>query len=97
MTAADAQNTSLGCGKRSHLTYFGRAMFDEELRRTWSFEDAHAASRVSIEQREREAGKNDGFSNPQIRVGSDIKPQLARLAKERAAHAREKLQQRERR
>jgi hypothetical protein len=85
MTASDAEHTSYGCGKRSELTYFGRAMFDEQLRGTWSFEDAHASARVSIEEREREAGKTDGFSNPQIRVGDDMRSQLARLAKERAA------------
>jgi hypothetical protein len=87
MTAADAEHTSFGCGRQSELTYFGRAMFDEQLRRTWSFEDAHAAARASIEQREREAGKTDGFSNPQISVGDDIRAQLERLAKERAARS----------
>lgn len=87
MTAADAEHTSFGCGKGSELTYFGRAMFDEELRRTWSFEQAHAAARVMIERREKEAGKTDGFSNPQISVGGDIRRQLARLAAERAASA----------
>ncbi|HEV7913088.1 MAG TPA: C13 family peptidase [Albitalea sp.] len=84
MTAADAEHTSYGCGKRSELTFFGRAMFDEQLRRTWSFEQAHAAARAVIDQREREAGKTDGPSNPQIHVGAQIRPQLARLAAERA-------------
>jgi len=84
MTAADALHTSYGCGKGSPLTYFGRAMFDEQLRKTWSFADAHAAARASIEQREREAGKSDGFSNPQIRIGDDAKARLAQLARERA-------------
>jgi hypothetical protein len=85
MTAADADHTSYGCGKGSELTYFGRAMFNEQLRRTWSFEEAHAAARTAIDEREKAAGKSDGFSNPQIRVGSDIRPQLSRLAAERAA------------
>jgi len=87
MTAADAAHTSFGCGKGSQLTYFGRAMFDEQLRRTWSFEDAHAAARVDIERREKEAGKTDGYSNPQIRVGADVRRQLTRLGRERAASA----------
>ena len=84
MTAADAEHTSLGCGKGSELTYFGRAMFDEQLRRTWSFEEAYASARTAIEQREQAAEKSDGFSNPQLRIGADIRPQLARLASERA-------------
>jgi hypothetical protein len=64
------------------LTYFGRAMFDEQLRHTRSFEQAHAAARAVIEQREQESGKSDGYSNPQIRVGADIRSQLSRLTRE---------------
>ena len=88
MTAADSDHTSFGCGSGSALTYFGRAMFDEELRRTWSFETAHAAARLSIERREHEAGKTDGFSNPQIRIGAEMRERLARLESERAAAGR---------
>jgi hypothetical protein len=96
MTAADADHTSYGCGRGSELTYFGRAMFDEQLRHTWSFEKAHAAARTIIEQREREAGKGDGYSNPQIQVGAGIRGQLAVFEIERekemkveaAGHAR---------
>jgi hypothetical protein len=80
MTAADAQHTSYGCGRGSELTFFGRAMYDEQLRNnTLSFEAAHAAARDIIKKREEEAGKDDGYSNPQISVGSAIKPRLARL------------------
>ena len=77
MTASDADHTSYGCGKKSPLTFFGRAMYDEQLRsKTRSFEQAHAASRKVIEKREKEAGKDDGYSNPQIRMGARIKPYL---------------------
>ena len=80
MTAADADHTSYGCGRRSELTFFGRAVFDEQLRHhTRSFEQAHAAARPVIAQREQEAGKDDGYSNPQIRVGQDIRARLALL------------------
>ncbi len=79
MTAADADHTSYGCGRGSPLTFFGRAMYDEELRHTWSFEKAHAAARIVIDKREREGGKTDGYSNPQIRMGDAIRPTLARL------------------
>ncbi len=83
MTAADATNTSYGCGRRSPLTFFGRAVFDEQLRRaTLSFEEAHAAARPVIEQREKEAGKTDGYSNPQIAVGPAIRAQLDRLVEQ---------------
>ncbi len=87
MTAADAEHTSYGCGSKSTLTFFGQAMYDEQLRHTWSFEQAHAASRKLIDQRERAAGKDDGYSNPQIRVGSRIRARLKLLEARLAASA----------
>lgn len=81
MTAADATHTSYGCGRRSELTFFGRAMFDEQLRKTHSFEQAFARAVPLIKQREIDAGKEDGFSNPQIRVGAGIAPVLRALEK----------------
>jgi hypothetical protein len=80
MTAADAQHTSYGCGHRSELTFFGRAVFDEALRKTHSFEAAFAEAVQVIKQREIEAGKEDGFSNPQIHVGAGIRPVLDQLS-----------------
>ena len=79
MTAADATHTSYGCGSRSELTFFGRAIFDEQLRTTHSFEKAFAAAVPLIRQREVDAGKSDGFSNPQISVGAKIRPLLDAL------------------
>jgi hypothetical protein len=80
MTAADATHTSYGCGRKSELTFFGRAMYDEQLRtQTLSFEQAHAKSREVIAQREKDAGKTDGYSNPQINVGEGIRERLALL------------------
>ena len=85
MTAADADHTSYGCGRKSPLTFFGRAMFDEQLRQTGLFEASHAEARRLIAQREKDAGKTDGFSNPQIRVGAGMHEQLARLEAQRGA------------
>ncbi len=82
MTAADATHTSYGCGSKSELTFFGRALFDEQLRKTHSFEKAFAAAGPIIQQREIEGKKDDGFSNPQIAVGKDIRPVLATLEQE---------------
>lgn len=80
MSAADAEHTSFGCGRASELTYFGRAMYDEQLRtQTRSFEQAHAAARPLIDRREREAGKDDGYSNPQISTGTAIRERLEKL------------------
>ena len=80
MTAADADHTSYGCGHLSELTFFGRAVFDEQLRRTHDFESAFAEAVPLIRKREEEAGKPDGFSNPQIDVGAKIRPVLQALA-----------------
>ncbi len=87
MTAADKDHTSFGCGSKSELTYFGRALFDEQLRKTYSFEEAFKAAVPVIESREKEAGKDDGFSNPQISVGAGIKKILDKWASDQAAPA----------
>ncbi len=80
MTAADAHHTSYGCGRKSELTYFGRAVYDEQLRNnTLSFEKAHATAREVIKKREEKAGKRDGYSNPQIKTGAAIRKHLAHL------------------
>lgn len=76
MTAADKDHTSYGCGHKSDLTYFGNAVFNEALRQTFSFEKAFHTAVPVIKKREEEAGKEDGFSNPQIYVGNGIKPLL---------------------
>jgi hypothetical protein len=79
MTAADATHTSFGCGSGSELTFFGRAVFNEQLRSTHSLEQAFAAAVPVIKKREEEAGKADGFSNPQILIGEGIRPVLKAL------------------
>jgi hypothetical protein len=82
MTAADKEHTSYGCGSRSPLTFFGQAVFDEQLRRTLSFEEAFEAAVPLIKQREIEAKKDDGFSNPQISVGANIRIVLQDLSQQ---------------
>lgn len=86
MTAADEEHTSYGCGSSSELTFFGRAVFDEQLRTTHSFEEAFTRAVPVIAQREIDAKKNDGFSNPQISVGSSIRNVLDDLARDTVEH-----------
>ena len=81
MTAADEDHTSYGCGSGSELTFFGRAVFDEQLRKSGSFEEAFRAAVPVIRQREIEVRKDDGFSNPQISVGRNVRGTLHELAK----------------
>ncbi|MBC7779697.1 MAG: hypothetical protein H7125_06260, partial [Proteobacteria bacterium] len=77
MTAAEATRTSFGCGAASDFTYWGKAVFDEQLRRTFSF--AEAFDRALPVLRERETAAGHPFSNPQISVGSQIAERLNRL------------------
>ena len=88
MTAADATHTSYGCGRLSELTFFGRAMWAEQLCKTHSFSQAFAQAVPIIRQREIDAGKNDGFSNPQIKMGKAIAPVLDALAQRLDAQGR---------
>jgi len=62
------------------LTFSGCAVFDEQLHKTLSFEDAFNAAVPVIRQREVEAKKDDGFSNPQLFVGENIRGVLDELA-----------------
>jgi Peptidase C13 family len=88
MTASDADHTSYGCGRKSELTFFTRALFDEQLRTTTrSFEDALSAARPIIEAREKKAGKKDGFSNPQIFAGEVARKRIERWLREIDASA----------
>lgn len=79
MTAADAQHTSYGCGWKSDFTYFGKAVFEEGLSSTSSLEEAFTSAVPIIRERERAAGKDDGFSNPQIDIGEGFRQRWPRL------------------
>ena len=60
-------------------------MYVDALKDTWSFPAAHARARQLIEVREREAGKSDGYSNPQISEGAAIGEVLRRLEDQQRA------------
>lgn len=74
ITASSATRQSFGCGAESDFTYLAKALFDEELRRTFSFEEAFARAKASIEERERAQGFVP--SEPQIFVGEAIRDKL---------------------
>jgi hypothetical protein len=83
MTAADAAHTSFGCDADSDFTYFAKALFDEQLRETYSFEEAFARALPII--RERETEEQEDFSNPQIAVGDAIRAKLAEIERRLAS------------
>jgi hypothetical protein len=74
ITASAANRNSFGCGNNNDWTYFGRAYFDEALRKTDSFTEAFALANPVISERE----KKEDFSpsHPQISIGKNIETKL---------------------
>jgi hypothetical protein len=85
ITASSAERQSFGCGAESDFTYLAKALFDEELRNTLSFEEAFARAKVSIAQRERAQGFVP--SEPQIFVGEAIRAKLTAIERRLAGAA----------
>ena len=85
ITAASAQRQSFGCGAESDFTYLAKALFDEELRKTYSFEAAFARAKESIAAREK--AKGFAASEPQIHVGAEIREKLKALERRLAVSA----------
>ncbi|MCX7152240.1 MAG: peptidase [Proteobacteria bacterium] len=77
ITAAAADRQSFGCSNDEEFTYFGRAYFNEALRRSLSFIDAFDIAKAGIAARER-AEKLEP-SNPQIFVGAAMREKLGEL------------------
>lgn len=77
LTASSAARTSFGCNDENEFTYFGKALIDEELRRSFSLLDAFEAAKRSIAEREAAGGFRP--SMPQAYVGDAIRAKLADL------------------
>jgi hypothetical protein len=77
ITASSATRQSFGCGSMSDATYLAQALFNEELRKTYSIEAAFAQAQQSIAERERAQGFE--ASQPQLFVGAEIRGKLAEL------------------
>ena len=78
ITATDAHHQSFGCGNGHNLTWFGKAYFDDALRRTRSFTDAFGLARKEVAERERKRGFTP--SNPQMYVGAAMREKLRGMA-----------------
>jgi len=79
-TAAADDRQSFGCGNESDFTYFGEAIFKDQLHRHYSLVTALQEAGVAIG--EREAREKLTPSLPQLSVGEKIAPKLQRLAEE---------------
>jgi len=76
ITAARSDRSSFGCGEQSELTWFGHAFLVDALNKTANLQQAFRLARAEVAAWE----KRDRFepSDPQISVGRDIAPQLAK-------------------
>lgn len=77
MTAAANDRTSFGCSNDAEWTWFGRAFFAEALPKLKKFEPAFTEAAKRIARWEKE--KDYTPSEPQIRVGSEIREVLEEL------------------
>lgn len=79
ISASRADRNSHGCSHEAEWTFFGKAFFDEALRRTTSFESAFSLASRAIAERE----KNEELtpSEPQMAAGAGIRRALTRLEK----------------
>ena len=68
ITASAADKSSFGCDDLNDWTYFGKAFFDEALRKDQDLAQAFAAARQSIARREAEENV-DAASDPQMFAG----------------------------
>lgn len=82
ITASSATRQSFGCGSASDATYLAKALFDEELRKTYSIETAFANASRSIAERERAQGFEP--SEPQLFAGAAIRGKLAGIERQLA-------------
>jgi hypothetical protein len=80
ISASAPDKNSFGCSNEAEWTYFGKAFFDEALRKTHSFVEALQIAKPVIAAREKEQGYT--ASEPQISLGKDIKPKLERLQRQ---------------
>jgi peptidase C13-like protein len=86
ITASAANRQSFGCGNESDFTYLAKALFDEGLRRTHSFEAAFEVARETIARRERSRGFPP--SEPQIAAGPAIRQKLQEVERRLEARGR---------
>jgi hypothetical protein len=79
ITASDAKHSSFGCSDDAELTYFGRAFFDEALRREHSLKAAFDVASIAIKAREQAEGFEP--SHPQWVIGAQMNAELPMFEK----------------
>lgn len=77
IAAAAADKPSFGCSDDADFTYFGRAFFDEAMRREHGLRAAYDQAMLVLSEREEEQGY--GRSNPQWVIGERLADELPSL------------------
>ena len=77
VTAARHDRASFGCANENEFTYFGRAYFDQALRKTYSFTGAFETARATVGKWEKDEDLKPSL--PQIYIGPAIRPKLAEV------------------
>lgn len=85
ISASAHDKSSFGCSNEADWTYFGKAYFDEALRKTYSFVEAFEIAKPVLAQREKKEGYTP--SDPQMALGEGIKPTLVQLQQQLAARS----------
>lgn len=83
ISASAPEKNSFGCSNDAEWTYFGKAYFDEALRKTYSFVEAFELASPAIAARE--VKEDFTPSDPRLALGAALKPKLARLERQLAA------------
>lgn len=79
-TASASDKTSFGCGSESQFTYFGEALFKDQLSHEYSLVTALQQVRTDIDKREKR--EKIEASLPQLSIGKFIQIKLDSLGKE---------------
>ena len=77
LTASAAGRESFGCSHTADFTYFGRALFKEELEAGTPLADAYAGALRRVTEWETAEGKEP--SEPQMAMGARMRGKLAEL------------------
>jgi Peptidase C13 family len=80
ISASAPDKNSFGCSNEAEWTYFGKAFFDEALRKTHSFVEAFEIAKPVIAAREKEQGYTP--SEPQMSLGEELQSTLMKLQRQ---------------
>ena len=85
MTSAGADKQSFGCASGNDYTYFGQALFDQELRAGYSFVQAFNGAAKALAEREKKEGLD--ASGPQMYAAPALVQKLGLMEKRLARSA----------